>query len=229
MAGVPVSMLRHAAWIARSLGRGDLFPFTPEDVAELAERIGFASYEPGTRLLAPGGPVEWIGLIEYGEVELSHRSGVRRMVLQILRDGDLLGDVPYFCRLPSPYTARTLTEVMLIRLEREDLEALLASHPMIAQRFLYSLASRLERMQRRLLQLTGGELRTQVASLLLDEAGADSGPVGLPQATLAELLGARRPSVNRVLKELEAKGMIRLAYRRVDILDAGALTRVAGG
>ena len=228
MAGVAVSMLRHAAWIARSLGRGDLFPFTPEDVAELAERIGFATYEPGTRLLAPGGPVEWIGLIEYGEVELSHRSGVRRVVLQILRDGDLLGDVPYFCRLPSPYTARTLTEVMLIRLERRDLEGLLASHPMIAQRFLYSLASRLERMQRRLLQLTGGELRTQVATLLLDEAGADSEPVRLPQATLAELLGARRPSVNRVLKQLEAEGAIRLTYRQVDILDAGALARVAG-
>jgi CRP-like cAMP-binding protein len=228
MAVMAVSMVRHAAWIARSLGRGDLFPFTPEDVAELAERIGFATYEPGTRLLAPGGPVEWIGLIEYGEVELSHRSGVRRVVLQILRDGDLLGDVPYFCRLPSPYTARTLTEVMLIRLERRDLEGLLASHPMIAQRFLYSLASRLERMQRRLLQLTGGELRTQVATLLLDEAGADSEPVRLPQATLAELLGARRPSVNRVLKQLEAEGAIRLTYRQVDILDAGALARVAG-
>jgi CRP/FNR family transcriptional regulator, cAMP and macrophage regulator len=228
MAVMAVSMVRHAAWIARSLGRGDLFPFTPEDVAELAERIGFATYEPGTRLLAPGGPVEWIGLIEYGEVELSHRSGVRRVVLQILRDGDLLGDVPYFCRLPSPYTARTLTEVMLIRLERKDLEGLLASHPMIAQRFLYSLASRLERMQRRLLQLTGGELRTQVAALLLDEAGADSEPVRLPQATLAELLGARRPSVNRVLKQLEAEGTIRLTYRQVNILDAAALARVAG-
>jgi CRP-like cAMP-binding protein len=228
MAVMAVSMVRHAAWIARSLGRGDLFPFTPEDVAELAERIGFATYEPGTRLLAPGGPVEWIGLIEYGEVELSHRSGVRRVVLQILRDGDLLGDVPYFCRLPSPYTARTLTEVMLIRLERKDLEGLLASHPMIAQRFLYSLASRLERMQRRLLQLTGGELRTQVAALLLDEAGADSEPVRLPQATLAELLGARRPSVNRVLKQLEAEGTIRLTYRQVNILDAAALAREAG-
>jgi CRP/FNR family transcriptional regulator, cAMP and macrophage regulator len=228
MAVMAVSMVRHAAWIARSLGRGDLFPFTPEDVAELAERIGFATYEPGTRLLAPGGPVEWIGLIEYGEVELSHRSGIRRVVLQILRDGDLLGDVPYFCRLPSPYTARTLTEVMLIRLERRDLEGLLATHPMIAQRFLYSLASRLERMQRRLLQLTGGELRTQVAALLLDEAGADSEPVRLPQATLAELLGARRPSVNRVLKQLEAEGTIRLTYRQVNILDAAALARVAG-
>ncbi len=222
------SMLRHAAWIARSVGRGDLFPFTPEDVAELAERIGVARVEPGTRLLAPGEPVEWIGIIERGEVELSHRSGIRRVVLQILRDGDLLGDVPFFCRLPSPFTARTLTDVMLIRLDRDDVERLLATRPMLAQRFLYSLASRLERMQRRLLQITGGDLRTQIAALLLDEAGEDAEPVRLPQATIAELLGARRPSVNRALKELESRGVVRLGYRRIEVADPRALARIAG-
>lgn len=221
-------MLRHAAWIARSVGRGDLFPFTTEDVAELAERIGVASLEPGTRLLAPGGAVEWIGIIERGEVELSHRSGIRRVVLQILRDGDLLGDVPFFCRLPSPFTARTLTDVMLIRLSREHVERLLATRPMLAQRFLYSLASRLERMQRRLLQLTGGDLRTQVAALLLDEAGDGADAVRLPQATLAELLGARRPSVNRALKDLESRDVVRLGYRRIEIVDPSKLARLAG-
>ncbi|HWC32356.1 MAG TPA: Crp/Fnr family transcriptional regulator [Actinomycetota bacterium] len=222
------SMLRHAAWIARSVGRGDLFPFTPADVAELAESIGVARLEAGTRLLAPGGPVEWIGIIERGEVELSHRSGIRRVVLQILRDGDLLGDVPFFCRLPSPFTARTLTDVMLIRLERVDVERLLATRPMLAQRFLYSLASRLERMQRRLLQLTGGDLRAQVAALLRDETEEGADLVRLPQATLAELLGARRPSVNRALKDLESRGVVRLGYRRIEIVDASALARVAG-
>lgn len=221
-------MLRHAAWIARSVGRGDLFPFTSEDVAELADRIGVARLEPGTRLLAPGGPVEWIGIIERGEVELSHRSGLRRVVFQILRDGDLLGDVPFFCRLPSPFTARTISEVMLIRLDRSNVERLLATRPMLAQRFLYSLASRLERMQRRLLQLTGRELRGQIAALLLDEIGDGPDTVRLPQATLAELLGARRPSVNRALKELEAGGMVRLAYRRIEVTDRVALGRVAG-
>jgi CRP-like cAMP-binding protein len=220
-------MLRHAAWIARSVGRGDLFPFTPEDVAELAERIGLARLEPGTRLLAPGGPVEWIGIIERGEVELSHRSGIRRVVFQILRDGDLLGDVPFFCRLPSPFTARTLTDVMLIRLGRDDVERLLTTRPMLAQRFLYSLASRLERMQRRLLQLTGGELKSQVSALLLDEGGEEAEAVRLPQATLAELLGARRPSVNRVLKDLEASGLIHLGYRKIEIVDPKGLARVA--
>ena len=224
-----VDMLRHAAWMARHLGRGDLFPFTPEEVSELAATIGVETVEAGTRLLGTGGPVEFIGIIERGEVELSHRAGIRRVVLQILRDGDLLGDVPFFCRLPSPFTARALTEVMLIRLDRPSVEQLLAARPALAQRFLYSLASRLDRMQQRLLQLAGGDLRRQVASLLLGET-ADAQPVvRLPQATLAQLLGATRPAVNRILKALEAEGLIRLGYREIEVTDPRALERIAAG
>src|ERR671918_1081684 len=223
-----VDMLRHAAWMARHLGRGDLFPFTPEEVSELAATIGVETVEAGTRLLGTGGPVEFIGIIERGEVELSHRAGIRRVVLQILRDGDLLGDVPFFCRLPAPFTARALTEVMLIRLNRSSVDRLLAARPAVAQRFLYSLASRLDRMQQRLLQLTGGDLRQQVASLLLDEAG-EGRLVRLPQATLAQLLGATRPAVNRILKALEAEGLISLGYRQVKVTDPRALERVAAG
>ncbi|MGH2765096.1 MAG: Crp/Fnr family transcriptional regulator [Actinomycetota bacterium] len=220
-------MLRHAAWMARHLGRGDLFPFTSDEVAELAATIGVEAVEAGTRLLGTGGPVEFIGIIERGEVELSHRSGFRRVVLQILRDGDLLGDVPFFCRLPAPFTARSITEVMLIRLDRPSVDRLLAARPALAQRFLYSLASRLDRMQQRLLQLTGGDLRQQVASLLLDETG-ETQVVRLPQATLAQLLGATRPAVNRVLKTLEADGLIRLGYRQIEVVDPRALERIAG-
>jgi CRP/FNR family transcriptional regulator, cAMP and macrophage regulator len=224
-----VEMLRHAAWMARHLGRGDLFPFSPEEITELATTIGVDQVEPGTRLLATGGPVEFIGIIEQGEVELSHRAGIHRVVLQILRDGDLLGDVPFFCRLPAPFTARAITEVMLIRLDRPSVDRLLAARPALAQRFLYSLASRLDRMQQRLLQLTRGDLRQQVASLLTYESGDSQGVVRLPQSTLAQLLGATRPAVNRVLKALEAEGLIRLGYREVEVADSSALERIAAG
>lgn len=219
--------LRHAAWMARCLGRGDLFPFSPQEVEELAATIGVRRVPPGTRLLREGEPVSFIGLVEEGEVELARRVGIRRVVLQILRSGDMLGDVPYFCRTASPFSARALTDVVLVAVDGEALARLLAGRPAICQRFLYSLASRLERMQRRLLELTTGDLRSQVAALLLDETGGRPGVLRLPQATLGQLLGATRPSVNRILKGLEAEGAVRLRYRVVEILDPDALRRAA--
>lgn len=219
-------ILRHAAWLARSLGRGDLAPFTDQEIRELAESIGIRRVEPGTPLIEQGKPVRFIAVIERGEVGLYYRSGLRRVMLQRLHEGDILGDVPYFCRTGSPFSARSLTEVDLLHLEDEVLVRLMHTRPAIPQRFLYSLATRLERMQRRLLELTQRDLRQQVATLLLNETEDRPGDIQLPQSTLAELLGATRPSVNQVLKRFEAEGLLRLSYRRLEILDPEGLRRV---
>ena len=218
-------MLRHAAWLARSLGRGDLAPFTDEDVRELAESIGLRRVEAGTLLLQQGKRLRFIAVVQRGDVGLYYRSGLRRVMLQRLHEGDVLGDVPYFCRTESPFSARSLSEVELLQLDEDVLTRLLHTHPAITQRFLYSLATRLERMQRRLLELTQRDLRGQLATLLLNETDGRAEEIQLPQSTLAELLGATRPSVNQVLKRLQAEGLVRLAYRRVEVLDPEGLRR----
>lgn len=216
-------MLRHAAWIARALGRAELSPFSSEDMQELASSIGVRRVSPGTRLMTQGKPVTFIGLIEEGEVELYHRAGLRRVMIQILRPGDTMGDIPYFCQKDAPFSARAITDVVLIQLDDTVLDRLFQTRPALCRRYLYSLAARLERTQLRLLQLTRGDLRSQVAALLLDETEGHEGGIRLPQSTLAELLGATRPSVNRVLKALEAEGLISVDYRSVEIRDRNGL------
>ncbi|HEX6206774.1 MAG TPA: Crp/Fnr family transcriptional regulator [Actinomycetota bacterium] len=218
-------MFRQAAWLARSLGRGDLAPFTDDDIRELAESIGLRTVEAGTPLLEQGKPVAFIAVIQRGDVGLYYRSGLRRVMLQRLHEGDVLGDVPYFCRTGSPFSARSLSEVDLLHLEDEVLRRLLYTRPAVTQRFLYSLATRLERMQRRLLEITQRDLRGQVATLLLNETEEQPGEIHLPQSTLAELLGATRPSVNQVLKGFEREGLVRLSYRRLEVVDPDGLRR----
>jgi DNA-binding Lrp family transcriptional regulator len=80
--------------------------------------------------------------------------------------------------------------------------------------------------ERRILQLAGRDLKTQLANLLLDE-GRD-GSVALPQESLAALLGVRRPSLNKILREFERAGVVELSYRCVDIVDRPSLVRAAG-
>lgn len=68
-------------------------------------------------------------------------------------------------------------------------------------------------------------LPVQLARLLLEES--HEGSVPLAQATLAAMLGARRPSVNKVLSGFAAEGWIELSYREVQIRDRAALESVA--
>lgn len=93
----------------------------------------------------------------------------------------------------------------------------------MCQRFLFSLTSRLEPMHRRLLELTTVDLRSQLAGLLIDETGGEPGTIRLPRSTRTELLGASRPSVNRILKGFEAEGLLRLRYRQVEVVDVQGL------
>jgi CRP-like cAMP-binding protein len=84
-------------------------------------------------------------------------------------------------------------------------------------------AQRLAASQARVLGLLGGSLTAQACQLLGEEAG--DGRVALPQRTLAAMLGVQQPSLNKVLKELERDGLIRIGYSAIDILDAAGLAR----
>ena len=165
----------------------------------------------------------WI--VREGRVELSVGSGSRRAVIAMLRPGDVDGDIPLLLAMPMPYTGRALTDARCLYLGSDDFEKLLATRLPIARRWLSSVAQRLAASQARVLGLLGGSLTAQAARLLAEEA--EDGRVPLPQRTLAAMLGVQRPSLNKVLKDLEREGLISISYSAIDILDSGRLTRLA--
>jgi CRP-like cAMP-binding protein len=212
-----------ARWAAR--GRA-LSVLTDTELGRLGRAAVIEDLPAGTRLLSTGQRPRSISLLRRGQVELFRGAGRRRVVVEILRPGDLLGVVPWLAERPSEFGARAITAVTLIRFREEGLRRIL-DRPDLAGVLLASVATRLERTHRRLVEVTSGDLACRVATLLLDESDGRPGPIRLPQSTLAELLGASRSRVNRVLKTFERGGMVRVAYRSVEVTDAAALRRVA--
>lgn len=83
--------VRHSAWIACCLGRGDLAPLGPVDVDELAAVMGEHHHLAGTVLLRYGEAPARVHVVRRGRVELSRTVGRRRVVLQVLHPGDVFG------------------------------------------------------------------------------------------------------------------------------------------
>src|SRR5260370_609466 len=75
----------------------------------------------------------------------------------------------------------------------------------LALRWAVSVGLRMAPTQARLVDLLAGGLDAQLASLVTREA--EQGAVHLAQSMLADLLGARRTSVYRVLKRFEARDL----------------------
>jgi CRP/FNR family transcriptional regulator, cAMP and macrophage regulator len=143
-----------------------------------------------------------------------------------MHPGDVDGDINLILGMPPPYSARAIEPVHALRLSDENFGALLRTSPSLARRWLSSVAFRLVNAHRRVLQLCGRDLTQQLAMLLLDEQR--DGEVALPQETLAALLGVRRPSINKVLRTLERRHVVRITYGKVVLLDSDALHRLAG-
>ena len=83
------------------------------------------------------------------------------------------------------------------------------------------MAQRLAASQARVLELLGGSLAAQASRLLAAESVGRR--VELPQRTLAAMLGVQRPSLNKVLKDLERDGLIRISYSAIEIRDTTRL------
>lgn len=215
--------IRQAAWIARCVGRGDTAPLTVPDVTALAGSLQTRQLPPGGLLFDAGQPPAGVWIVREGQIELRVGSRRRAAVVGILRPGDVDADIALLLNRPLPYAAAAVDQATCLYLPRTDFEHLLSTRPPITRRWLSSVAQRLMAAQTRVIGLLGKTLTQQTAQLLLDEA--TDGAIRLPQRTLAAMLGAARPSLNKTLKALQDQGCITISYATITILDHDALTR----
>ena len=176
----------------------------------------------GTFVFRQGDRAARVHVVRSGSIELSKVIHGRRVTLQRLRSGDVFGDVPAMLGREEPFDARAIDDSTVLSIEASTLFDLLTTRPGVARRWFASMAERMAGLQDRLDDLLAGSLESQLASLLLREAGS-TGEVRITHAHLADLLGVQRSSVQRVLKSMESAELIALSYRRIELLDRPAL------
>jgi CRP/FNR family cyclic AMP-dependent transcriptional regulator len=218
---------QHLAWLAQSFGRTDYLPLTPGDLAALSDAGGYVETYPGTHLFKEGGDSDAAYVIRSGEVELFRNRKGGRLIVGRVGSGAVIGDIALLRQEPYISSARAVSPVDAFRLERAKLLPVLFDHPRIAIRWLVAGLSQLEATQRRVLRLMRGSVKEHVAEMVLDEADR-YGDVHLSQASLADLLGASRQSVNQALSELRVSGTVATGYRVISIADRDQLAAAAG-
>jgi len=218
--------MRQAAWVARCVGRGSVPHLSPSDLELLASELSTVRFTRGDVVFVAGQMSNAVWVVRSGSIGLFAGAGAERVILAILRPGDLDGDVSMLLDMAQPYSAEALEDSICHRLDNDLFAKMFGRHPELARRWLIAVASRLATSQQRLVDLLGVPLAQQVARVILDEAVDDQLPYS--QATVAALLGARRPSVNKVISDLQRRGFINVGYRSITVIDTAALVAHAG-
>jgi len=222
MTDLGARLSRYGHWLACCLSRGSDAPLGLADIEQLASEMGEQKVAGGTFVFRRGDEAAKVHVVRSGVIELTREVNGRRVTLQRLGPGDVFGDVPALLGDPEPFDARAIEDSTVLSIDTAQLFVLLQTRSQVAQRWFVSLAERMAGLQGRLVDLLAGGLESQIASILLRECGPD-GDVELSHAQLAELLGVPRSSVQRVLKSLEAAGLVELRYRRIELVDRTGL------
>lgn len=218
--------LHNAAWIARCVGRDSTSLLGPRDLEALADELTTVDVPRGTVVFEAGDEPRAVWIVRSGALALYAGPAPNRLLVSMLREGDQDGDLAALLGMAPPYSAEAMEDTTCLRLDAERFAELLVAHPAIARRWHASVAMRLAHSQQRLIDLLGAPLPQQIARVVLDESDRDTFPYS--QTTIAALLGARRPSVNKVLKDFERRRIVDLGYGSLTITNRAALVVVSG-
>ncbi len=147
----------------------------------------------------------------------------REIILKILGPGDFFGEMSMIDSQPRSASVAALEPSTFKVLSHEAFAQCVERAPRIATMVMQALAKRLRDADRKISTLALMDVYGRVANTLLELAINDNGKliVGekLSQQDIANMVGASREMVNRILKDLSERGYITVESKTITIHD----------
>lgn len=213
-----------------------LSTLSDEDLEKLARYSQVQQVESGTVIFSKNDAGDSMMVIIEGRVMIGSTSiSGKELVLNILGEGDVLGEIAFVDGEARTADARALEATTYLVLERRYFQPLLEEQPKLAAQLLGILCQRLRNTTDQMEDTAFYELKTRLARKLLafadhfGERQDDQNNIELPvnQSELGAMLSATRESVNRQLRELANADLISLKQGAITIIDRDGLDDVA--
>lgn len=189
----------------------------------------------GEILFLRGDPPDGLYCVVEGMIRIGATSADgREALLAVLEPVNWFGEIGVFDRQPRTHDARADGTTTLLHMPQTALIALLDDTPALLHAFALLLTHKLRltfavleetallpapvRVARRLLLMADGYGDLRLGSRRV---------LRVPQEQLAQLLALSRQTVNQVLKDFQARGILKLAYGEIELLDFAGLREVA--
>ena len=202
----------------------------PESVERMLAAARRVRLSRGEILFHEGERAESVYLIESGKVaaRISTPDGAL-VTVAVLGPGSAVGELALIGDDEHrTATVQAVEPVVALALLRRDFAELRRQHPSITEFLVTSLAATVRRLDAQLVEAFHLPAETRIRRRLhalaqVYDRGSRVIEVDLTQEELAQLAGTTRPTLNRVLREEERRGTLRLRRGRIVILDRAQL------
>ncbi len=227
-----------ADFAAEALGRCRLFDgMSKESLQAITRTLRGRRFRRGEVLFHEGDPGDALFIVASGagKVVVPSEDGAEA-ILATVRRGEFLGELALLDGAPRSASAIALEPTETLALPRDRFRALVATEPAIRDALLAAVAGELRRLTTHVAELHFLDLTGRLAARLarLAEEQGEKLPGGavrldapLTQGDLAAMIGSTRQSVNKVLGEFEADGLIKLERDTILVPSLEKLSRAA--
>jgi CRP-like cAMP-binding protein len=188
------------------------------------------NYKPGTMISQSGEPVNAFMMVIGGTVkgEMVDFSGRVIKIEDISASGALASAFIFGSRNKFPVNVVAMTDTSLMIIERNDFVRFLKSNDKLLTNFLDMISNRSQFLTEKIKFLNFKTIRGKFAQYILQTAGTDKSEIKLAmtQNELSEYFGVARPSIGRVIGEMENEGIIITKGKTLKILDKKRLTEL---
>lgn len=205
------------------------------DLSALREITRTRTYPRGTTLFSQGDPGDELVIILEGsvKVELLTPEG-KELTLTMLKAFQFFGELALFDDMPRSASVSALEDTRVMVLGKQDFHRMLDEHPRMFFPIMKHLTRRLRVLTEDVASLAYLDAYSRVARkllLLADQLGISEGPdeVRIPHPLthqeLANLVGATRETVTKILNEMKERGLLSIDQHRITVLRKAELMR----
>ena len=198
-----------------------------DDVRALLSIARRRKFGRGEVVFHENDPADTLHLVDKGRFAVRTQTALGdTAILAVLGPGDMFGELALLGgEQPRSATVSALEAAETRSVHRVDFERLRREHPETSSVIIGILSGQVRRLSRHRLDALYVPADKRVLRRLVEIAALyDDGVVPLTQEDLAGLAGTSRATVNRVLREEEARGTVKLGRGRTSVLDADALS-----
>ena len=224
-------MRRPGRWSANSL----LSTLSSATIAELLTLGAELEFEPGRVMLRENEQTTHVYVLLEGCAKVTATTPEGGFALLSIRaGGELVGELASLDGEPRSATVTAVNRVRARVLSQATFQNFLAHHPDAAVAISRSVGAKLRWATRRRIDFSGGRVQVRVARVLIELAPTYGWPtkegieIPLSQPELAAAVGAKEPSVHKVLTAFRRNRLVSTGYGRITLLNIPKLREVAG-
>jgi CRP-like cAMP-binding protein len=182
--------------------------FNEEQLSQVLATVSERRFAKHQFIVREGEPGDTFFIIATGSVAVTRiGSDGRETILSILKEGDFFGEMSMFDSSLRSASIKTLTDVGVGAVRRDDFMGLIDTNPQIGKLLVIELSERLRQANALVAATTSQDIRARLAALLLnlaDQFGevVDNGTritLRLTNQEMANMIGTTRETVNRTL------------------------------